>query len=309
MIKRPRRYSWHWLALLALLLAGCAGLPVTPVDEPPRAEPLSAMVDGDRPVIGFALGGGAARGFAHVGVLKVLTRHGIEADLVAGTSAGSVAGALYAAGLRDGRLEHKAMRLERSSLTDFIFPDRGFIRGERLQRYINEAVDGRTLEELPTPFAAVATDLLSGERVVFNAGDTGMAVRASSSVPGVVQPVTIHGRDYADGGLVSQVPVRVAREMGADVVIAVDVSRLPDDSQPLESTFDVLRQAVLIMSVALVEQDTRSADVVIRPSIQDIGLADFDEKAAAIAAGEQAAEDMLPEIRNAIARAGAELQR
>lgn len=296
----------HWLATLAALLlaAGCAGLPPATVSDPPRAGPLTPVAGEDPPVVAFALGGGAARGFAHVGVLKVLDRHGVHADLVAGTSAGSVVGALYAAGLRGERLEREALRLERATLTDYIFPDRGFIRGERLQRYVNEAVNGRALEELPTRFVAVATDLQSGERVVFNGGNTGMAVRASSSLPGIVQPVAIAGREYVDGGLVSQLPVRVARELGADVVVAVDVTRLPEDGGPIESTLDVLQQALRIMSVAQVEQDVGSADVVIRPMVSAINMVDFDARGEAIAAGERAAEAMLPEIRAAIAAAG-----
>lgn len=306
-IKDTGKRRWRRTALLVLalviLLTGCTSMPVATVGNPPRAEALAPVARDDGPVVAFALGGGAARGFAHVGVLKVLDRHGIRADLVTGTSAGSVAGALYAAGLRGEQLEQVALRLERRSLTDYVFPDRGFIRGERLQRYINEAVDGRRLEELPTRFVAVATDLRSGELAAFNSGNTGMAVRASSSVPGLVQPVSIRGRDYVDGGLVSQVPVRVARDMGADVVIAVDVSRLPADTPPIESTLDVLRQALMIMSVTLVDQELSAADVVIRPSVREINMVDFEERSMAMDAGERAAEQMLPEIRAAIAGA------
>lgn len=301
----PNRSRW-WVALLVLLVAGCAGTPTLTVDNPPAAESLTPISRDQGPVVAFALGGGAARGFAHVGVLKVLDHYGIQADLVTGTSAGSVAGALYAAGLRGRELEEEALQMERSSITDYIFPDRGFIRGERLQRYINEVVDGRSLEELPTRFVAVATDLRSGELIAFNSGNTGMAVRASSSVPGLVQPVTIRGRDYVDGGLVSQVPVRVARDMGADVVIAVDVSQLPADTPPIENTLDVLRQALIIMSVTLVDQELPAADVVIRPSVREINLGDFEERSEAMAAGERAAEAMLPEIRAAIAGAAPE---
>jgi NTE family protein len=239
-------------------------------------------------------------------VLTALERNGIEADVVFGTSAGSVAGALYASGLRGERLTQEALGLERRELTDYIFPDRGIIRGERLQRYINEAVGDRLLEELPTPFAAVATDLYSGGMVVFNRGDTGVAVRASSSVPGLVQPVSVEGREYVDGGLVSQVPVRVARAMGADVVIAVDVSRLPTDTDPISSTLDVLQQAIAIMSTVLVHQEVDDADVVIRPAVEGIRMADFDAREDVISAGARAAEEMLPEIRAVLASAGVE---
>ncbi|MDZ7842728.1 MAG: patatin-like phospholipase family protein [Gammaproteobacteria bacterium] len=299
----PTRPWLRLLALLVLLLVGCAGMPTATVDNPPEAETLAPLSRDQGPVVAFALGGGAARGFAHVGVLKVLDQHGIRADLVTGTSAGSVAGALFAAGLRGDELEEEALRLERGNITDYIFPDRGIIRGERLQRYVNEAVDNRPLEALPTRFVAVATDLRSGELVAFNNGNTGMAVRASSSVPGLVQPVTIRGRDYVDGGLVSQVPIRIARDMGADIVIAVDVSRLPEDTPPIESTLDVLRQAIMIMSVTQVDQELPAADVVIRPSVREIDLGEFEARSKAMAAGERAAEAMLPQIRAAIAGA------
>lgn len=289
------------ICLLALAtVAGCAGTPAVPVSEPPRSTALTIVTNDDQPVVGFALGGGAARGFAHVGVLNVLERHGIQADLVVGTSAGSLAGALYASGLQGERLVEEAMRLERQMLTDYIFPDRGFIRGEGLQRYVNEAVGARLLEELPIPFAAVATDLYSGDAVVFNRGNTGMAVRASSSMPGVVQPVRIRGREYVDGGLVSQVPVNTARAMGADVVIAVDVSRPPYPASEIRSTLDVLRQGLVIMMTTMVERELRDADVVIRPRINDIDIADFEMRSEAIAAGERAAAEMLPAVRDAI---------
>jgi len=296
-----------WLLVALATVAGCAGTPVGPVSEPPRAGELKIVANGE-PVIGFALGGGAARGFAHVGVLNVLDRHGIQADAVAGTSAGSFAGALYAGGLQGQRLVEEAMRLERRSLTDYIFPARGFIRGESLQRYVNKAVGHRRLQDLPIPFAAVATDLYSGDPVVFNRGNTGMAVRASSSMPGVVQPVRIRGRDYVDGGLVSQVPVKTARAMGADVVIAVDVSQQRSSAGEINSTLDVLGQALVIMMTTMVEQELRNADVVIRPQVGDIALGNFEMRADAIAAGERAAAEKLPAVRAAIARAASARQ-
>jgi len=297
-----RRPTVMWLVALAVI-AGCASVPVEPVRNPPRAGPPEIVVNDAGPVVGIALGGGAARGFAHVGVLNVLQRNGIEADLVAGTSAGSLAGALYASGLQGEALVKEARRLERQRLTDYVFPDRGFIRGARLQRYVNQAVGGRLLEDLPIPFAAVATDLYSGDAVVFNRGNTGMAVRASSSMPGVVQPARIGDREYVDGGLVSQVPVNTARAMGAEVVIAVDVSRPLYPAGGIGSTLDVLRQGLVIMMMTMVGQEISDADVVIRPRIDDIDIADFEMRSAAIAAGERAAAKMLPAVRAAIARA------
>jgi len=155
--------------------------------------------------------GTVGRGFAHAGVLKVLDDAGIRADLVVGTSAGSAVGALYAGGIRNNELVEAALAVERKELVDFVFPHRGFIEGNRLQTYIDKALNGRSIEQLDIPFVAVATELGTGRLVAFTRGDTGMAVRASCSVPVVFQPTTIRGSEYVDGGLVSPVPVKVAR--------------------------------------------------------------------------------------------------
>jgi NTE family protein len=247
------------------------------------------------------LGGGAARGFAHAGVLNVLEQNAIRADIVVGTSAGSVAGALYAGGIRGEALLAAAGELQMKNLADWTMPNRGFIGGERLQRLINEKLGNRPIEALDTVFVAVAADLQSGQAVAFNQGNTGMAVRASSSMPGIFLPVSIHGRDYVDGGLVSQLPVRIARQLGADIVIAVDVSKRPVHNTVLETTWDVLHQALLIMSEAVVAAEAGEADVLIRPAIGDISLLGFDQQADAIAAGERAVRAVLPEIRQQLA--------
>lgn len=280
------------LALAALLLAGCA----TP---PPPATPAPA-----KPVrIGLALGGGAARGFAHVGVIKVLESQGIVADLVVGTSAGSLVGALYAAGNDGFELQKLAHRLDEAKISDWALPDRGILKGEALQQFVNDAVAQRPLEGLKKPFAAVATDLRSGESVVFRTGNTGMAVRASSTVPGVFQPVAINGHEYVDGGLSSLIPVRGARQMGADVVIAVDISARPA-GQPLRGTLDVLLQTVTIMGQNLAQYELKDADVVIRPQVGNVGSTDFQARHDAILEGEKAALAALPRIREALRKAG-----
>ncbi len=287
---------------MILWLTACASAPVVPpVENPPVAAELKHIVLADRPVIAFVLGGGAARGFAHAGVLNVLEQNAIRADIVVGTSAGSVAGALYAGGIRGEELIAAAGELQMKNLADWTIPNRGFIGGERLQRLINEKLGNRPIEALDTVFVAVAADLQSGQAVAFNQGNTGMAVRASSSVPGIFLPVSIRGRDYVDGGLVSQLPVRIARQLGADIVIAVDVSKRPVHNTVLETTWDVLHQALLIMSEAVVAAEAGEADVLIRPAIGDISLLGFDQQADAIAAGEQAVRAVLPEIRQQLA--------
>jgi len=246
--------------------------------------------------IGLALGGGAAKGFAHIGVIKVLEEHGIQADLVTGTSAGSVVGSLYAAGYSPAQLEQIAAQLDQSDLTDWTLSSRGFIKGDKLQAFINRQVHNLPIEKLAKPFGAVATDLDSGQRVVFRIGNTGQAVRASASVPNVFMPTVIQGRRYVDGGLVSPVPVSAAHEMGAEFVIAVDISARPKAGSAT-GYLTMLDQSLNIMSSAALAQELKQADVVISPQVQNIGSAAFDARQQAILAGEAAALRALPQIR------------
>jgi len=285
---------------LSLGIAACASLPPPP-EHPPSAEPLILIRRADRPLVAFVLGGGGARGFAHAGVLKVLDDAGIRADLVVGTSAGSLVGALYAGGIRNDELLETAIAVQREELVDFVFPHRGFIEGNRLQIYIDRALKGRLIEQLEIPFVAVATELASGRLVAFTRGDAGMAVRASCSVPVVFQPTAIRGSEYVDGGLVSPVPVKVARESGADLVIAVDVSRQPDEHKELGSTAAMLSHAFVVMEHALAQAESKLADVVIRPNLAEVRATDLAARGQAIAAGEDAARAALPRIRSLIA--------
>lgn len=305
MLRSPLIPSRRLLAIATLVLglSACATAPRhPPVENPPVAAPVARLQLEDRPVVALALGGGAARGFAHVGVLTTLDAHGIPVDIIVGTSAGGVAGSLYAAGIRGKNLVQAAERLERDQITDWRMPNRGFIAGESLQNLINDLVDNSPIEALRTLFAVIATDLRTGERVAFTRGNTGLAVRASSSVPGIVQPVTINGREYVDGGLVSQVPVDVARELGGDIVIAVDVTRLPDPEAPLDSTISVMHQAMLILSKAQADAETARADYVIRPDVNRVSLVDFELRSYAIEQGQRAAERAIPVIEALIAR-------
>ncbi len=254
-----------------------------------------------RPVkIGLALGGGAARGFAHIGVIKVLEAQGIVPDIVVGTSAGSLVGALYAAGNNGFALHKLALEMEEAAISDWAVPffakASGVLKGEALQSYVNKAVRNVPLEKLKIPFGAVATDLRTGAPVVFRKGNTGLAVRASSAVPSVFQPVSVGGNTYVDGGLVSPVPVRFAREMGADFVIAVNISAQPD-AQPASSSVEVLLQTFAIMGQSINQYELKEADVVIKPGLGSMKGADFAGRNLAILAGEQAALGQLQEIR------------
>lgn len=253
-----------------------------------------------RPVrIGLALGGGAARGFAHIGVIKALEAQGIQADLIAGTSAGSVVGSLHASGMSGLELNRMALTLDAATLSDWALPfrARGLLKGVALQAFIEKAVGGRPIEKMRRPLGIVATDLGNGEPILFQRGSTGQAVRASCSVPSIFEPVHIGTRDYVDGGLVSPVPAAFAHKMGADFVIAVDISSRPD-TQVTSSSFDVLMQTFTIMgqTIKAYELD-KYADIVIRPNLPAMGGGDFEQRNMAILAGEEAVARSLPAIR------------
>ena len=281
------------LLLSAGLLAACATLEKTAAPGVPATPVAAAKAP---PKVVLALGGGAARGFAHIGVIKVLESHGIVPDYVVGTSAGSVVGALYAAGYNGFDLQKLALQLDEAAITDWSLADRGVLKGEALQKFVNNAVRNQPIEKLRKPFAAVATDLRSGEPIIFRSGNTGMAVRASSSVPGVFQPVPINGREYVDGGLASPIPVRAARGMGADLVIAVDISSKPQNAK-VAGVMEVLLQTFTIMGTHLGQEELKEADVVIRPHIPNVGAADFKARNESILEGERAALAALPLIR------------
>lgn len=274
---------------MALLLSACA------LQPKPVAQPRPT------PKIALALGGGAARGFAHVGVIKALEAQGIVPEIVVGTSAGSVVGALYAGGYNGFELQKLAMQMDESQVSDWTLPDRGVIKGEALQSFINKALNNRPLEKLAKPFGVVATELSSGESVVFRTGNAGMAVRASSSVPGVFQPVSISGREYVDGGLVSPVPVRAAKDLGADFIIAVDISAKPQNGKT-HSTLDVLLQTFAIMGQTISKYELAEADVVIRPNTPEIKATDFQSRHLAVLEGEKAVAAALPDLRTRLAR-------
>jgi NTE family protein len=268
-----------------------------PVAAPPRVAELPKPVRSIK--IGLALGGGAARGFAHIGVIKALESQGIVPDVVVGTSAGSLVGALYAAGNNGFALHKMALEMDEATISDWSIPlfsrHVGVLKGEALQQYVNRAVKHLPLEKMKIPFAAVATDLQTGVPILFQRGNTGMAVRASSAVPGVFQPVKIGDRSYVDGGLVSPVPVRFARQMGADFVIAVNISSQPE-MQSAATTLDVLLQTFAIMGQSINRFELKEADVVIQPSLGAMKGNDFNSRNLAVLSGEQAAMAAMVEI-------------
>lgn len=287
------------------ILAGCSTpevqqppvVQLPPVVQPPVVVPPKLPKNIK---IGLALGGGAARGFAHIGVIKVLEANGIVPDIVVGTSAGSLVGALYAAGNNGLALNRLALEMDEAEISDWSVPffsnATGVLKGEALQNYVNRTVNHVPLERLKMRFGAVATDLNSGLPILFQRGNTGVAVRASSAVPSIFQPVKIGDHYYVDGGLVSPVPVRFARQMGADFVIAVNISTQAD-AQPATSSVEVLLQTFTIMGQSINYYELRDADIVIKPGLASMKGGDFGGRNLAILAGEKAAMEMMPEIK------------
>ena len=286
--------------LLAASLAACGS---TPPSAPPAAPDTTATTTPIK--IGVALGGGAAKGFAHIGVIKMLEANGFAPAVVAGTSAGSVVGALYASGMNAFELQEKAVALDETKIRDLQLSSGGLVLGQKLEDYVNEQVRRKPLEQLAKPFVAVATRLEDGERTVFARGNTGQAVRASSSIPGVFQPVTIGKYHFVDGGIVSPVPVDAARQLGADVVVAVDISNKARGKSPGDM-LGTIGQSIAIMGQKLGQAELARADVIIRPQVLDLGAADFSQRASAIVEGEKAALAVMPQLRERVARLQAE---
>ena len=296
--------AWRGALGLGLLaLAACSSTPSAPATGgAPLAGAEPAATVPARPVrIGLALGGGAAKGFAHIGVIKMLEANGLTPTVVAGTSAGSVVGALYASGMNAFELQQKAVALDESSIRDLQLSSGGLVLGQKLEDYVNAQVHHKALQQLSKPFVAVATRLEDGERTVFSRGNTGQAVRASSSVPGVFQPVGIGKFHFVDGGIVSPVPVDAARNLGADIVIAVDISNKARGQAP-SGMLGTLNQSIAIMGQKLGQAELARADIIIRPQVLDIGAADFSQRANAIVEGEKAAVAQMLAIRQRIAQ-------
>jgi len=285
------------------LLLSVAGLLAACSTPPPAPRALLAPPGPPRqPRIGIALGGGGTKGFAHVGVIKALEAQGLRPDLIAGTSAGSVVGALYASGLDGFALQELAFGLDESKVKDFNLrnPWEGLVIGQKLQDYVNDLLKNRPIEQLSKPFVAVATQGDTGQRVDFARGNTGQAVRASSSFPVFFKPTQILGKTYVDGCLVSPVPVDAARKMGADIVVGVDISAQLERRVVFDGLSNVIDQSLIIMIRRLGEQELARADVVIRPKVGKIGATDFDQKDKAILEGEKAVALALADIRQAI---------
>ncbi len=280
------------LGLSLMLLSGCNSTPASKVQAP--------VTQARQPIIALALGGGGAKGFAHIGVIKVLESHGIRPKIITGTSAGSFVGSLYASGMTAYQLQETASALKEADIRDMTLSTQGFIVGQKLQDYVNRQVQQKPIEQFPMRFAAVATELETGQMSLFIKGNAGQAVRASCSIPNIFIPATIAGKRYVDGGLVSPIPVSAARQMGADIVIAVDISARakPGKSTGILGVFD---QTINIMGQHGIDKELAQASVVISPNVGGVGALDLNSRQQSILEGERAAQAKLAAIDRIIA--------
>lgn len=259
------------------------------------------MILMNKPIIGLALGSGGARGFAHLGVIKVLLENKIPIHLIAGASMGALVASFYGAGLDIDRLYKLALAFKRKYYLDFTVPKMGFIAGKRVKELIRVFTHGKNIEQLDIPIGIVATDLLTGEKVVFRDGPVADAVRASIAIPGIFVPEKIDGRILVDGGVIDRVPISVAKDIGADIVIAVDVSHVKINEE-VSSIFDVILQSIDIMQKELVKYGEFSSDIMIRPHVGHYSARAFTNIEDIILAGEEETRKHLPAIQAAIAK-------
>lgn len=246
-------------------------------------------------VVGIAFGSGAAKGFAHIGVIRALEENNIYPQIVVGTSSGSIVGSLYAAGYNSYQIEKIIDDLNHIDFAELTFGKEGFFKGIRIQQVIDRAVNYRQIQQLPIKFAAIATNFETGALQVFDKGDVGMAVKASSAVPGLFKPVVINGQKYVDGVLLAQTPVNQVRKLGANFVIAVDVSKKVSDSN--FNYLSVADQSINILLQRAKSDDLKNADIVLTPNVNNIASFSFINKKEAIQAGYEAAMKEIPYIK------------
>ena len=221
-----------------------------------------------KPVIALVLGSGGARGYAHIGVIEVLEQHGIKPDFIVGTSAGSIVGSIYASGKSAEELRQIALNMKVGDVRDFKIGMKGFFDGQKVEDYVNKQVSQTPLDKMKIPMYVVATELKNGQRTIFNYGNTGQAVRASVSIPSMFTPTTIQGKEYVDGGLVSPVPVNTAKDLGADIVIAVDILAQPENTETT-NVWGLFNQNINIMQNKLAAEELKNADIVIQPDLRE----------------------------------------
>jgi len=250
------------------------------------------------PKIGLALGSGAAKGYAHIGVLKVFEREGIPIHLITGSSIGSLIGALYASGVSIKMLERLAREIKRRQWVDLTIPKRGLIAGNKIEGIIKLLTKGKNFEELEIPLGVVACDLTTKKSILINSGNVAEAVRASISIPGIFQPIEKDGHIFVDGGVLERVPARQARVMGADIVIGVELGF--SGNIPIRNIYDVLIQTFDVMGRQIQKLKNYDVDILITPDLSDVDALAFNQVEKCIKEGQKATEEKLPEIKELI---------
>lgn len=306
------KIKYGFIAFAVCSVVGCQTMPQSKVtvgstglSESPSVE---AQVRADRinfkkikqqqsrPIVALVLGSGGARGYAHIGVIKVLEQQGIRPDFIVGTSAGSIVGSIYASGKTADELRDIALNMKVNDVRDIKLDMKGFFDGKKVENYVNQQVNNTPLELLKTPMYVVATELKEGKKVVFNYGNTGQAVRASVSIPSMFVPTKIGEDEYVDGGLVSPVPVDVARDLGADIIIAVDILAQPMHTET-SNVWGMFNQNINIMQNHLAREELKHANIVIQPDLREKGhIFDVKGREMTIQAGIDAAQNQLQQI-------------
>ena len=307
------------MSFTLLALAGCQSMPKVAQETPNQAflaetelgeaqERLDQInfkqlkKEQNRPIIALVLGSGGARGYAHIGAIQVLEQSGIRPDFIVGTSAGSIVGSLYASGKNANQIRDIALNMKASDVRDIRLDMKGFFDGQKVEDYVNEQVSDVPLQRLPIPMYVVATQLKEGKKVVFNYGNTGQAVRASVSIPSMFIPTKIGADEYVDGGLVSPVPVDVARKLGADIIIAVDILAQPMYTET-SNVWGLFNQNINIMQKNLAQIELKNADIVIQPDLREkVHIFDVSGRELTMQAGVDATVAQLGQIQKVFAQ-------
>ena len=310
------KFSFIVLAVLGLggcqtvaqpkLTVGSTGLSEPPAaDAQVRTERINfkkIKQQENRPIVALVLGSGGARGYAHIGVIQVLEKQGIHPDLIVGTSAGSIVGSIYASGKTAQELRDIALSMKANDVRDIKLDMKGFFDGQKVENYVNQQVNNTPLESLRIPMYVVATELKEGKKVVFNYGNTGQAVRASVSIPSMFIPTKIGTDEYVDGGLVSPVPVDVARKLGADIIIAVDILAQPMYTET-SNVWGLFNQNINIMQKNLAQIELKNADIVIQPDLREkVHIFDVSGRESTMQAGVDATVAQLEQIQKVFAQ-------
>jgi NTE family protein len=260
------------------------------------------MKKSKRPKIGLALGSGGPRGLAHIGIIKALEESNIPIDFIAGSSIGAMIGGFYAVGLDIKKIEEMALETNWRRMFSLIDPHlkEGLISGEKIKTFIEDYINGEKFEDCKIPFVAVATDLKTGEVVVFNKGKMAQAIRASISMPLVFKSVKINGRTLADGGLSAPIPVEIVRDMGADIVIAVNLDKHYQDEEWIPGWYNIANDSLNILRHHLALLNTANADIVIDINVGKSYWYQFVNGKDKILAGEKAVKEVLPRLQEII---------